>query len=141
MEQELTGHREFSSALRAQAKRDNDENISDRLCEQIKNSVIFEHNWEALLQSAPVAISATGACYAACFSDAGKRVTLDLPPSGSFKYLEHRALSANLLACGDRGRFAFMQAEAGLGFVKDISARAENKVYILLLLSVRYQHC
>jgi hypothetical protein len=124
----LSNEEQLGVALRAQSSRDNDPDIAERICEEIKQSTIFRHNWQALLQSAPVAISATGACYAACFSEAGQRVTLNLPLSGHFKYLEYRSLSANLLACGDRGRFAFLEAETGLAFVKDFSTRAENKV-------------
>jgi hypothetical protein len=124
----LSSDPQFGLALQAQSLRDNDPNITERVCDEIKQSVIFRYNWQALLQSAPVAVSATGACYAACFSEAGQRVTLNPPASGHFKYLEHRSLSANLLACGDRGRFAFLEAETGLAFVKDVSTRAENKV-------------
>jgi hypothetical protein len=125
---DLCTEQQFGSTLRAQASRDNDQDISERVCEEIKQSVIFQHNWQNLLQSVPVAISATGAAYAASFSDAGKRVTLNLPPSGSFQYLEYESLSANLLTIGDKGRAAFMKAEGGLMFVKDVSTRAENKV-------------
>jgi hypothetical protein len=131
----FSSEEQLSVALRAQASRDNDPEIAERICEEIKQSTIFRYNWQALLQAAPVAINATGACYAACFSEAGQRVTLNLPLSGQFKYLEYRSLSANLLVCGDRGRFAFLEAETGLAFVKDVSTRAENKVGHLCIFS------
>ena len=130
----LTNEEQLKVALQAQSSRGNDPGIAERICEEIKQSTVFRQNWQALLQSAPVAISATGACYAACFSEAGQRVTLNLPLSGQFKYLEYRSLSANLLACGDRGRFAFLEAETRLAFVKDVSTRAENKVSYFFLV-------
>jgi hypothetical protein len=66
----FSSEEQLSIALRAQASRDNDPETAERICEEIKQSTIFRYNWQALLLAAPVAISATGACYAACFSEA-----------------------------------------------------------------------
>jgi hypothetical protein len=74
-------------ALDTQAARDNDPELTDNLCLEIKQSAIFNFNWQDLLQSAPIAISATGACYAACFSTDGARIQLEPPLQGAFKHL------------------------------------------------------
>ena len=66
-------------------------------------------------------------------------MTLNLTLSGQFKYLEYHSMSANLLTCGDRGRFAFLEAETGLAFVKDVSTRAENKVKYFSLVAQFYR--
>jgi hypothetical protein len=65
-------------ALRAQADRDNDDHITDKACNEIKNSVIFQYSPRDLLESTTVAISANGACYAASSSDAAQRVRFNL---------------------------------------------------------------
>jgi hypothetical protein len=57
----LSNEEQLSVALRAQSSRDEDPDVAERICEEIRQSTIFRHNWQALLQSAPVAISATGA--------------------------------------------------------------------------------
>ncbi|KAK4541795.1 hypothetical protein LTR36_007327 [Oleoguttula mirabilis] len=62
---------QLSLALKTQAKRDNDLDITDNVCAEIKSLVIFQYNCE-------------------------------------------KSLSANLIACGDMGRLAFMEAETGL---------------------------
>jgi hypothetical protein len=75
-------------AIRSQAERDNDPEIVRKVCREINNSLVPQYSWRDLLQSVPFAISATGACIAAYSSDAGQRVMLKRPTSGSWKYLE-----------------------------------------------------
>jgi hypothetical protein len=132
-------------ALDTQAARDNDPELTNNLCLQIKQSAIFNFNWHDLLQSAPIAISATGACYAACFSKDGARIQLEPPLQGAFKHLalvtlflrqmlantlsyRYPSLSANLIQCGDTGSRAFMKAQTNFSFVKQASVDAQNKV-------------
>ena len=79
---------DLTVALKAQNARDTDPAITDKVIEEIKNSVIFQYNWQDLLQSAPIAVSSTGACYAACFGEAGMKVKLEPPLSGSFKFIK-----------------------------------------------------
>lgn len=74
-------------ALDAQVLRDDGRGLTDKVADQIKQSTILQYNWQDLLQSCPVAMSAAAACNIAGFSSAG-RMPLSKPASGSFKYLE-----------------------------------------------------
>ena len=72
--------------MQIQNKKDNDPEVTNKVCEEIKQSVIFQYNWNDLLQSAPMAISATGSCYSAYSSAAGQQVKLVMPATP--KYIE-----------------------------------------------------
>lgn len=54
----------------------------------IKNTILFQTNWETLLTSAPIAIGALGACCVAANSPHLDRVELAPPASGKFTYLK-----------------------------------------------------
>lgn len=84
----MSGETDLKVALTAQDAPDIDPALTNKVINEIKNSVVFQYNWQDILQSAPVAVSSAGACYAACFGDAGMLIELKPPPSGSFKFIE-----------------------------------------------------
>ena len=82
----MADNNKFTLAMQIQNKKDNDPEVTNKVCEEIKQSVIFQYNWNDLLQSAPMAISATGSCYSAYSSAAGQQVKLVMPATP--KYIE-----------------------------------------------------
>jgi hypothetical protein len=73
--------------LDAQQKRDMAPNVTSQVVNEMKNSLIFQMNWEELLQSAPTAISCMGACFVA--SSSPKAVVMLKPREGKpFTYLK-----------------------------------------------------
>jgi hypothetical protein len=73
--------------LQAQEKRDRAPNVTGAVISEMKSSLIFQYNWEELLQSAPTAISCMGACFVASSSEKAT-VTLT-PPEKGFQYLRY----------------------------------------------------
>jgi hypothetical protein len=64
VEQQLT------KALQAQFENDNaDENRLREINDQVKHSIIHQHNWEELLHPMPVLIQSIAACFAAARCD------------------------------------------------------------------------
>ncbi|KAL7619532.1 hypothetical protein AAE478_010072 [Parahypoxylon ruwenzoriense] len=89
-------------------------NVTTDVITEVKNSLMFSIKWEDLLQSAPTAISCMGACFAA--SSSPKAVVQLHPPAGkSFEHLKYISAQANLVECGNLGRYAFIEAESGMG--------------------------
>ena len=77
--------KDLSVVLEAQERRDLAPDVSSQVIKEMKNSLIFQNNWEDLLQSAPTSISCMGACFAA--SSSPKAVVKLTPPEKGWQYL------------------------------------------------------
>ncbi|KAK3321875.1 hypothetical protein B0H66DRAFT_581333 [Apodospora peruviana] len=110
--------------LEAKEKRDFAPNVTSQIIVEMKSSLLFQFSWEELLQSAPTAISSMGACFIASSS---KKATLPLtPPSDKgFQYLKYPSVQANLVECTNLGRYAFLEAENGMGVIQ-LTSKAMN---------------
>lgn len=78
----------LAAALKAQHDRDTDPEVSNKARTGISNSLVFQYDWQELLQPVPVALSSISACFVAFAGEAGTSVQLKPPPSGTFKYIE-----------------------------------------------------
>ncbi|KAI1171833.1 hypothetical protein F4777DRAFT_593418 [Nemania sp. FL0916] len=119
--------KQLEVALKAQYNRDNRDDVTDKVIDEIKSSIIFQYSWEDLLQSAPVALTCMGSCFIATASNTSRSLILS-PPEKGFKFLERSSLDGNLVDNINRGRTSFLVAEANMGFVKDASKKIYNKV-------------
>jgi hypothetical protein len=115
--------KDLAVILQAQEKRDLAPNVTSQVISEMKSSLIFQYNWEELLQSAPTAISCMGACFVASSSEKAT-VTLT-PPEKGFQYLRYTSIQANLVECGNLGRYAFLEAENGMGIIQ-LTSRVIN---------------
>ncbi|KAF8465505.1 hypothetical protein BDZ91DRAFT_794862 [Kalaharituber pfeilii] len=123
------------TVLKAKDDLENRERIAGKLVSQIKMSAFFEVNWEDLLMAAPVAISNIGKLYAASSSREAQTIQLNLGKEGKKNFnsgfidlITLPSLKANLVACGDMGRFAFVEAENCMGKLQDLSPIVEEQV-------------
>ncbi|KAK7225016.1 hypothetical protein V2G26_013019 [Clonostachys chloroleuca] len=112
--------------LKAKAKRENDPNITTQVILEMKSSLIFQISWQDLLQAGPTSLSSMGACFAASASR-NAALILEPPPKG-FTYLKYPSVKANLIECGNLGRFAFVEAEAGMGLIQQTGAVMNGKM-------------
>lgn len=56
--------------------------------QEVKESLLFQYNWNELLSAAPTAITLVGACHVAAASPEAAAISLgDAVPAGGFKYL------------------------------------------------------
>ncbi|KAF8174179.1 hypothetical protein K438DRAFT_2023232 [Mycena galopus ATCC 62051] len=94
---------------------------------EMKSSLLSQINWEELLQSAPTAISSMGACFVASSSPKAL-VMLKAKPGKHFEYLKYSSIQANLVECGNLGRFAFLEAEKGMGTIQLTSQIINRKI-------------
>ena len=78
--------RDLQVVLQAQQKRDMAPNVTSQVLSEMKSSLIFQMNWEELLQSAPTAISCMGACFIASSSPKAA-ILLKAQADKPFKYL------------------------------------------------------
>ncbi|KAI8623310.1 hypothetical protein F5Y19DRAFT_458989 [Xylariaceae sp. FL1651] len=102
-------------------------NVTVDLITEVKNSLMFSIKWEDLLQSAPTAISCMGVCFAASSSPTAV-VQLHPPAGKSFEHLKYVSVQANLVECGNLGRYAFIEAEGGMGTINQASRIIYQKI-------------
>ncbi|PNP59154.1 hypothetical protein THARTR1_01402 [Trichoderma harzianum] len=119
---------ELTVALKAQYDLDNRPDITDDAVNEIKNSIIFQYNWEELLQSGPVALTSIGSCFIACTSKGSDHIQLDPPEGEKFQFIKHKSLNANLMDSANYGREAFLKAERNMLFVKQVSGQVSKRV-------------
>ncbi|CZT44825.1 uncharacterized protein RSE6_05064 [Rhynchosporium secalis] len=119
--------KDLSVVLQAQQARDLAPNLTEQVVGEMKSSLIFQFSWEELLQSAPTAINCMGACLAASSSPKAV-VTLTPPKDTGFKYLQYTSIQANLVECNNMGRYAFLEAENGMGVIKHLSKTVDSKI-------------
>lgn len=56
--------------------------------QEVKESLLFQYNWNELLSAASTAITLVGACHVAAASPEATAISLaDAAPAGGFKYL------------------------------------------------------
>lgn len=56
--------------------------------QEVRESLLFQYNWNELLSAAPTAITLVGACHVAAASPEAAAISLsDAAPQGGFKYL------------------------------------------------------
>ncbi|KAL6922413.1 hypothetical protein FSST1_006439 [Fusarium sambucinum] len=112
--------------LDQQANRDMSPNITSQVASEIKNSLAFDASWEPLLQASPTAISGMGACFIASSSPkAAVRLT---QPQKGFSYLRYDSVQANLVECGNIGRYAFLEAESKMSLMQMTSQVMSAKI-------------
>ncbi|KAF9552933.1 hypothetical protein CPC08DRAFT_673678, partial [Agrocybe pediades] len=114
-----------------QQKRDMAPNVSKQVMGEMKSSLLFQVNWQELLQAGPTALSSMGACFLASSSPKAV-VLLKAPADKPFKYLRYTSIQANLIECGNLGRFAFIEAESGMGTIQMTSKIINNKINDIL---------
>ncbi|KAL7910526.1 hypothetical protein GGI35DRAFT_370736 [Trichoderma velutinum] len=119
---------ELTVALKARYDLDNRPDITDDAVNEIKNSIIFQYNWEELLQSGPIALTSIGSCFIACTSKGSDRIQLDPPEGGKFEYIKHKSLNANLMDSANYGREAFLKAERNMLFVNQVSGQVSKRI-------------
>jgi hypothetical protein len=59
---------DLQAILQAQENHDMAPNVTSLVVSEMKQSLMYQMNWEELLQSAPTAISCMGACFVASSS-------------------------------------------------------------------------
>jgi hypothetical protein len=119
--------KQLAKAVKAQHARDNREDVTDKVVDEIKHSMIFQYNWEELLQSGPVALTCLGSCFIATASNTSQGLTLE-PPRNGFQFLQQTSLDANLVDNINHGYHSFLVAETNMAFVKDVSKKVYNRV-------------
>jgi hypothetical protein len=80
--------KQLETAVKAQFDRDNINDVTDRVVDEIKCSIVFQYNWEDLLQSGPVALTCLGSCFIATASNTSRSLTLE-HPTGGFQFLKY----------------------------------------------------
>ncbi|KAI5920341.1 hypothetical protein F4810DRAFT_703039 [Camillea tinctor] len=119
--------RDLQVILAAQERRELALEDQSQIMNEMKSSLIFQCNWEELLQAAPTAISYMGACFVA--SSSPKAVVQLTPPKDKgFQYLRYTSVQANLIECGNIGRMAFLEAEKGMGVIQLTSQVIDHKI-------------
>jgi hypothetical protein len=119
--------KDLSVVLQSQDVRNKDPQLAETVVSEMKSSLIFQYNWEELLQCAPTAISCMGACFVASSSEKAT-VELVAPKDKPFQHLRYTSVQANLIEVGNLGRFAFIEAESGMGEIQLASKMIYNKV-------------
>ncbi|KAK6499956.1 hypothetical protein TWF481_010312 [Arthrobotrys musiformis] len=102
---------------------------------EIKSTILFQYRWEELLMAAPVAINCMGGCFIAASSPiatATKISTFDYETSNLDSQVitnqtSPTSLQAGLVQASNLGRIAFLQAERGMGTIKNYSAAMTGK--------------
>jgi len=77
--------KDVASNLQAKEQRDLAPNLTSQVIGEMRSSLLFQYNWEDLLQCGPTAISCIGACFVAASSD--KATVILTPPETGFQYL------------------------------------------------------
>ncbi|KAL2682382.1 hypothetical protein Neosp_006832 [[Neocosmospora] mangrovei] len=98
------------------ARKEDTNDIAERMMRETKDSLLFQFRWENLLMSSPVVLNSISACIIAAGSpDANATFTR---PRDGFKYLvdfggQYR-LQPNLMRSTELGRHAFIQTESSM---------------------------
>ncbi|KAF3167125.1 hypothetical protein TWF225_012050 [Orbilia oligospora] len=98
---------------------------------EIKSTILFQYRWEELLMAAPVAINCLGGCFVASSSPIASTTII---PTFQYKVTEFtgsspetrtssESLQAGLVECSNLGRFAFLEAEKGMGRISTMASR------------------
>ncbi|KAK6329597.1 hypothetical protein TWF718_003563 [Orbilia javanica] len=98
---------------------------------EIKSTILFQYRWEELLMAAPVAISCLGGCFVASSSPIASTTTI---PTFQYKVTEYagsppenktspESLQAGLVECSNLGKYAFLEAEKGMGRISTMASR------------------
>ena len=82
---------DLAVVLESQQNRDSVRNVTSKVSGELKDSLVFQHNWEELLQSAPTSLSSLGACFVAS-SSPNALVPLTPPKDKGFQYLKYGCL-------------------------------------------------
>ncbi|KAH8900235.1 hypothetical protein GQ53DRAFT_801702 [Thozetella sp. PMI_491] len=92
-----------------------------QLVQEMRATLVYSINWEALLQAAPTAIYCTGACI---ITSSSEKAVIDLPtPVGGFKHLQWPGLKANLVESVNMGMDAFNTAQKSMA---DIDMKSQE---------------
>ncbi|EXF73968.1 hypothetical protein CFIO01_08850 [Colletotrichum fioriniae PJ7] len=94
--------------------------------QEVKESLLFQYNWNELLSAAPTAITLVGACHVAAASPEAAAISLgDAVPAGGFKYLRVAAkptLRACLVFVAGEGDKAFRIAGSNMSAIAGTSS-------------------
>ncbi|KAK1720156.1 hypothetical protein CaCOL14_002178 [Colletotrichum acutatum] len=94
--------------------------------QEVKESLLFQYNWNELLSAAPTAITLVGACHVAAASPEAAAISLaDAVPAGGFKYLRVAAkptLRACLVFIAGEGDKAFRIAGSNMSAIAGTSS-------------------
>ncbi|KAH7484019.1 hypothetical protein FOMA001_g7375 [Fusarium oxysporum f. sp. matthiolae] len=94
--------------------------------QEVKESLLFQYNWNELLSAAPTAITLVGACHVAAASPEAAAISLaDAVPSGGFKYLrvaKNPTLRACLVGVASEGDKAFRIAGSNMSAIAGTSS-------------------
>ncbi|KAL0940382.1 uncharacterized protein CTRU02_203145 [Colletotrichum truncatum] len=94
--------------------------------QEVKESLLFQYNWNELLSAAPTAITLVGACHVAAASPEAAAISLaDALPAGGFKYLrvaKSPTLRACLVCVASEGDKAFRVAGSNMSAIAGTSS-------------------
>ncbi|KAF4943369.1 hypothetical protein FGADI_13467 [Fusarium gaditjirri] len=94
--------------------------------QEVKESLLFQYNWNELLSAAPTAITLVSACHVAAASPEPAAISLaDAVPSGGFKYLRVASkptLRACLVCVASEGDKAFRIAGSNMSAIAGTSS-------------------
>ncbi|KAF8803263.1 hypothetical protein BYT27DRAFT_7195858 [Phlegmacium glaucopus] len=123
----LSDEQDLRIIMQAEEKRAVATNVTALVFNEMKSSLLSQINWEELLQSAPTAIFSMGACFVASSSPKAL-IMLKEKPGKPFEHLKYSSIQANLVECGNLGRFAFLEAEQGMGTIQLTSQIVNRKI-------------
>ncbi|KAK6497792.1 hypothetical protein TWF481_012195 [Arthrobotrys musiformis] len=102
----------------------------NNVTKEIKSTIFPQYRWEELLMTAPVMIDCLGSLFTASSSPVASTTMI---PSFEYKVTEYGEQSLNktspeslrgaLVECSNLGRYAFVEAEKGMGRISTISSR------------------
>ncbi|KAK6518148.1 hypothetical protein TWF506_005308 [Arthrobotrys conoides] len=103
----------------------------NNVTKEIKSTILFQYRWEELLMAAPVAINCLGGCFVASSSPIASTTMI---PTFQYKVSEYagqgpenktspESLQAALVECSNLGRYAFLEAEKGMGRISTMASR------------------
>ncbi|KAM0427822.1 hypothetical protein ACHAPT_007279 [Fusarium lateritium] len=104
----MNTEQQLTKALQAQFENDNaDEDRREQIAEQMKHSLLHQHNWEELIHPMPVLVQSIAACFAASRCEMTRGYGPN-HPVGKFEQMDQSQLGGNLARCGELGSAAFM---------------------------------
>ncbi|KAF3227102.1 hypothetical protein TWF106_010590 [Orbilia oligospora] len=103
----------------------------NNVTKEIKSTIIAHYRWEELLMTVPVAINCLGGCFIASSSPIASTTTI---PTFDYRETEYAGqapitktspenLQAALVECSNLGRYAFLEAEKGMGRISTTASR------------------
>lgn len=87
---------DLKTVLRAQEEREQGPNVTGEVLAEMKNSLLFQFNWEEMIQPSPTAISCIGALYVVSISSKAA-FDLQTPKDKDFQYLKFVEISGQLI--------------------------------------------